>query len=94
MNRSTLGHLLRPLEKRGLVRLEVSKQDDQGLPHGVLVDSQRASRHANAQRSGRARGAAPGRPRSHVPLGIIDAQGRRIRNGFPAEMLDGPAGVV
>ena len=27
MDRSTLGHLLRPLEKRGLVRLQVSKQD-------------------------------------------------------------------
>ena len=27
MDRSTLGHLLRPLEKRGFVTLEVSKQD-------------------------------------------------------------------
>ena len=27
MDRSTLGHLLRPLEKRGLVRLRVSEQD-------------------------------------------------------------------
>jgi DNA-binding MarR family transcriptional regulator len=27
MDRSTLGHLLRPLEKRGLVTLEVSKRD-------------------------------------------------------------------
>ena len=27
MDRSTLGHLLRPLEKRGFVRLRVSKQD-------------------------------------------------------------------
>lgn len=27
MDRSTLGHLLRPLEKRGLVRLEVSEED-------------------------------------------------------------------
>jgi DNA-binding MarR family transcriptional regulator len=27
MDRSTLGHLLRPLEKRGLVRLYVSEQD-------------------------------------------------------------------
>jgi DNA-binding MarR family transcriptional regulator len=27
MDRSTLGHLLRPLEKRGLVRLEVPEQD-------------------------------------------------------------------
>jgi DNA-binding MarR family transcriptional regulator len=27
MDRSTLGHLLRPLEKRGVVRLRVSKQD-------------------------------------------------------------------
>jgi DNA-binding MarR family transcriptional regulator len=27
MDRSTLGHLLRPLEKRGLVSLEVSEQD-------------------------------------------------------------------
>ena len=27
MDRSTLGHLLRPLEKRGLVSLRVSKQD-------------------------------------------------------------------
>ena len=27
MDRSTLGHLLRPLEKRSLVRLRVSKQD-------------------------------------------------------------------
>src|SRR6266849_3070378 len=27
MDRSTLGHLLRPLEKRGLVRLQVSDQD-------------------------------------------------------------------
>ncbi len=27
MDRSTLGHLLRPLEKRGLVRLAVSEQD-------------------------------------------------------------------
>src|SRR5213594_441622 len=27
MDRSTLGHLLRPLEKRGLVRLDVSEQD-------------------------------------------------------------------
>jgi DNA-binding MarR family transcriptional regulator len=27
MDRSTLGHLLRPLEKRGLVKLEVSEQD-------------------------------------------------------------------
>jgi DNA-binding MarR family transcriptional regulator len=27
MDRSTLGHLLRPLEKRGLVRLQVSEQD-------------------------------------------------------------------
>jgi DNA-binding MarR family transcriptional regulator len=27
MDRSTLGHLLRPLEKRGFVKLEVSEQD-------------------------------------------------------------------
>ena len=27
MDRSTLGHLLRPLEKRGLVKLEISKRD-------------------------------------------------------------------
>jgi DNA-binding MarR family transcriptional regulator len=27
MDRSTLGHVLRPLEKRGLVKLEVSEQD-------------------------------------------------------------------
>ncbi|MEJ1977471.1 MAG: MarR family transcriptional regulator [Acetobacteraceae bacterium] len=27
MDRSTLGHLLRPLEKRGLVRLDVSERD-------------------------------------------------------------------
>src|SRR6266852_4427340 len=27
MDRSTLGHLLRPLEKRGLVSLDVSEQD-------------------------------------------------------------------
>jgi DNA-binding MarR family transcriptional regulator len=27
MDRSTLGHLLRPLEKRGFVNLEVSEQD-------------------------------------------------------------------
>jgi DNA-binding MarR family transcriptional regulator len=27
MDRSTLGHLLRPLEKRGLIKLEVSEQD-------------------------------------------------------------------
>jgi DNA-binding MarR family transcriptional regulator len=27
MDRSTLGHLLRPLEKRGFVELEVSEQD-------------------------------------------------------------------
>jgi len=27
MDRSTLGHLLRPLEKRGLVKLEVSERD-------------------------------------------------------------------
>src|SRR5215471_18043751 len=27
MDRSTLGHLLRPLEKRGFVRLEISKSD-------------------------------------------------------------------
>ena len=27
MDRSTLGHLLRPLEKRGFVKLEVSQQD-------------------------------------------------------------------
>src|ERR1700739_2109702 len=27
MDRSTLGHLLRPLEKRGFVKLKVSKQD-------------------------------------------------------------------
>jgi DNA-binding MarR family transcriptional regulator len=27
MDRSTLGHLLRPLEKRGLVKLEMSEQD-------------------------------------------------------------------
>jgi DNA-binding MarR family transcriptional regulator len=27
MDRSTLGHLLRPLEKRGLVKLDVSEQD-------------------------------------------------------------------
>src|SRR6266436_6352729 len=27
MDRSTLGHLLRPLEKRGLVKLEVSQRD-------------------------------------------------------------------
>ncbi len=27
MDRSTLGHLLRPLEKRSLVKLEVSEQD-------------------------------------------------------------------
>src|SRR5258708_11260887 len=27
MDRSTLGHLLRPLEKRGLVRLDVSVED-------------------------------------------------------------------
>jgi DNA-binding MarR family transcriptional regulator len=27
MDRSTLGHRLRPLEKRGLVRLDVSEQD-------------------------------------------------------------------
>jgi DNA-binding MarR family transcriptional regulator len=30
MDRSTLGHLLRPLEKRGLVRLEVSDEDRRG----------------------------------------------------------------
>jgi DNA-binding MarR family transcriptional regulator len=27
MDRSTLGHVLRPLEKRGFVKLEVSEQD-------------------------------------------------------------------
>jgi DNA-binding MarR family transcriptional regulator len=27
MDRSTLGHLLRPLEKRGFVKLEVSERD-------------------------------------------------------------------
>jgi DNA-binding MarR family transcriptional regulator len=27
MDRSTLGHLLRPLEKRGLVKLEISERD-------------------------------------------------------------------
>jgi DNA-binding MarR family transcriptional regulator len=27
MDRSTLGHLLRPLEKRGFVRLDVSEED-------------------------------------------------------------------
>ncbi len=30
MDRSTLGHLLRPLEKRGFVKLEVSEQDRRG----------------------------------------------------------------
>jgi len=30
MDRSTLGHLLRPLEVRGLVRLRVSKEDRRG----------------------------------------------------------------
>jgi DNA-binding MarR family transcriptional regulator len=30
MDRSTLGHLLRPLEKRGLVKLEISERDRRG----------------------------------------------------------------
>jgi DNA-binding MarR family transcriptional regulator len=49
MDRSTLGHLLRPLEKRGLVKLEVSERD-------------RRSRMVTLTQAGRA-AAARARPR-------------------------------
>ena len=55
MDRSTLGHLLRPLEKRGLVRLEVSERDRRSrmvalTPAGKAVVAKGRSRWAVAQR--------------------------------------------
>src|SRR5271155_1127066 len=55
MDRSTLGHLLRPLEKRGFVTLEVSKQDRRSrvitlTPAGKAVVAKARPRWAAAQR--------------------------------------------
>jgi DNA-binding MarR family transcriptional regulator len=55
MDRSTLGHLLRPLEKRGFVTLEVSKQDRRSrvivlTPAGKSVVAKARPRWVAAQR--------------------------------------------
>jgi DNA-binding MarR family transcriptional regulator len=55
MDRSTLGHLLRPLEKRGLVKLDVSEQDRRSCivaltPAGKAAVAKARSRWAAAQR--------------------------------------------
>ena len=55
MDRSTLGHLLRPLEKRGLVRLRVSEQDGRSrvaalTPAGRVVVAKGLPLWAQAQR--------------------------------------------
>jgi DNA-binding MarR family transcriptional regulator len=55
MDRSTLGHLLRPLEKRGFVKLEVSKQDRRSrmvalTQTGAAVATKARPRWAAAQR--------------------------------------------
>ena len=55
MDRSTLGHLLRPLEKRGLVRLNFSKQDGRSrvtalTPAGRAVVARGRPLWARAQR--------------------------------------------
>jgi DNA-binding MarR family transcriptional regulator len=55
MDRSTLGHLLRPLEKRGFVKLEVSEQDRRSrvvalTPAGKAVVAKARPRWAAAQR--------------------------------------------
>ena len=55
MDRSTLGHLLRPLEKRGFVKLEVSEQDRRSrvvalTPAGKAVVAKARPRWAVAQR--------------------------------------------
>jgi DNA-binding MarR family transcriptional regulator len=55
MDRSTLGHLLRPLEKRGFVKLKVSKQDRRSriaalTQTGAAVVTKARPRWAAAQR--------------------------------------------
>ena len=55
MDRSTLGHLLRPLEKRGLVKLDVSEQDRRSCivtltPAGKAAVAKARPRWAAAQR--------------------------------------------
>ena len=55
-DRSTLGHLLRPLEKRGFVKLEVSEQDRRSrtatlTPTGEAVVAKARPRWAVAQSS-------------------------------------------
>ena len=56
MDRSTLGHLLRPLEKRGFVKLEVSERDRRGrkvalTPAGKAAAARARPLWAEAQRS-------------------------------------------
>ena len=56
MDRSTLGHLLRPLEKRGFVKLEVSEWDRRGrkvalTPAGKAAAARARPLWAEAQRS-------------------------------------------
>jgi DNA-binding MarR family transcriptional regulator len=55
MDRSTLGHLLRPLEKRGLVKLEISERDRRSrivalTPAGKAAAAKAHPRWAGAQR--------------------------------------------
>ena len=55
MDRSTLGHLLRPLEKRGLVKLAISERDRRSrmvalTPAGKAVVAKGRPRWAAAQR--------------------------------------------
>jgi DNA-binding MarR family transcriptional regulator len=55
MDRSTLGHLLRPLEMRGLVRLDVSEQDRRSrtvalTPAGKALIAKARPHWAGAQR--------------------------------------------
>src|SRR5271167_3711164 len=55
MDRSTLGHLLRPLERRGFVRLEASEEDRRSriivlTPAGKTVVAKARPRWAAAQR--------------------------------------------
>ena len=55
MDRSTLGHLLRPLEKRGLVKFEISERDRRShmvalTPAGKAAVSKARPRWAAAQR--------------------------------------------
>jgi DNA-binding MarR family transcriptional regulator len=55
MDRSTLGHLLRPLEKRGFIKLEVSEQDRRSrvvalTQAGKVVVAKALPRWAVAQR--------------------------------------------